>query len=232
MAYSTPIFHKIKQSTGGSTGATTDAVDASTATFVVLAICYDSGATGVSVTDTSGKTWVARTEWDGTGAHTPWVRIYDCVSTFTASHTFSVACTAGFASIAAIGFTGNAASPADQQSGAFTTGGAALPGSVTPSEDNELLITAIGGSTGGVTYAVGSSFTLLDTTALVGGQAYGLATGYKIQTTAGAENPSWTGDTGDHIAAIITYKAAGGGGGGSNWGPMLAGQLNRIVRAG
>ena len=110
-------------------------------------------------------------------------------------------------------FSGAHASPFDQQNGTSTPANPTVqPGSITPSEDNCLVITGGGVYTsGGSGPTVASPYTLLDGLAGAGGVTWGGALAYNIQTTATATNPIWTSPNSDSIIAVIaSFKAAGG----------------------
>ena len=61
-----------------------------------------------------------------------------------------------------------------------------------------------------------SSFTVAGQKGLVDSVSFGIASGYFVQGTAGALNPTWSWSSGATTgrAAIATFKAAAGGGGG------------------
>src|SRR5204863_2222713 len=80
------------------------------------------------------------------------------------------------------------------------------PGSVTPSQDNEVLVTGYGGDTNATTATIDSGFTVSDTFAYVGGSNMGGSAAYLIETTAGAKNPTWSAGV-NGPAIIATFKA-------------------------
>jgi hypothetical protein len=93
-----------------------------------------------------------------------------------------------------LAYSGSRASPVDQS--AFSTVNtptlAAQPGSITPTANNELLVTArnIYGSAG--TLTVDSGFTIQDFTDGVNNVNVGLGVATLVQPTAAAINPTWT----------------------------------------
>ncbi len=117
---------------------------------------------------------------------------------------------AGFSGVRTVGGPGDA-------SNAGTTGGATSlqTGNANPSESDELFIThlAPGDSTSG--FSINSGFTLLDSLPVSIGNYQGGAFAYKIQTSSGTENPTWSWSGSDAAAAcIMTFKdnpSAGGG---------------------
>jgi hypothetical protein len=82
------------------------------------------------------------------------------------------------------------------------------PGSVTPAQNNELVITAVATLPAGGTWTIASGFTVLDQVAASSGVNDGVMVDYQIQTTATAANPIWTGGSEDTGAVIATFKMA------------------------
>ncbi len=135
-------------------------------------------------------------------------------------------------------FSGSVASPVDQQNGTSTPANPTVqPGSITPSENDCLVISAAGvynETVGGPT--VNSPFTVTNGFAGVGNQAWGGSLAYSIQTTAAAANPTWTVGAGFSIISVIaSFKDTGGGGGGgrifklAGYGGGLAGEARGLV---
>lgn len=194
-------------STGASTGATTPVLDTTPATHITIAVAYDPGGTGITVSDSKGNTWTARTPET---LPTPNSRFYDCTNPTTGTgHTFSIAGTNIYGAIAVAAFAGAASSPIDQQNHGQTVGvGTVQPGSVTPSEDNELLVTAVGVNQAG-TLTINGGFTVLTQRTFVSLQSYGIGLAMLTQVAAAAANPTWTNSSGGGGmgAVIATYKA-------------------------
>lgn len=205
-------------STGAQTGGTTGAVDTTGATLLVAVVTRYSGGVP-TVSDSNSNTWTALT--DRTGGEAA-ARIYYAVNpTVGSAHTFTIGGGGSdyYAKITVGAFSGAATStPFDQQNGAGSGSGSTslASGSVTPGEDNELIISVISTGTGSSgTYSVDNSMTKFS-----GEEPYeinvneGHAGAYKIQTTATAIDAtwSWTGSA-VRAAAIATFKAAAAGGG-------------------
>jgi len=187
---------------------TTDAIDTSGADFIAIVLTTFSGSAG-TLSDSKGNTWTPRTYYGSAGDAR--VRIYYCASAVVGSgHTFSFTETAKFPALSVIALSGVHATPYDVENGNATSVGGTTrqPGSVTPSEDNEILITGYSGYSSALS-SINSGFTLLDSgTYNTHAMTTGLA--YKIQTTAGAENPTWTSvGSNSCAAAIATFKSAG-----------------------
>jgi hypothetical protein len=83
------------------------------------------------------------------------------------------------------------------------------PGSVTPTQNNELVVTGIGTSIATGTPTVNGGFTVENTVPLLGGQYFGGGLADLVQTAATPANPLWTwSGTGNLVAVIMTFKAA------------------------
>jgi len=196
---------------GGQNSTTTGAANFLTSALLALVMSWYDAATEPTVSDSSSNTWTP-----GTAYHYPgdnrWIRMYYVASpTVSSSQTFSATGTNGYAPIAVVGFAGTAlSSPLDAENGASTFGASLNTGSVTPSTNGQVLITGCANS--GTIATIGSSFNLVENQSKAA--TYGLALAYKIQTTAGAENPLWTPTASVALLAdIATFKAASGGGG-------------------
>lgn len=187
---------------------TTPGVDTTGANLMVL-LALAQPVTGVVVSDSKGNTWTPLTaQQNGVATGT---RFYYCLNPIVGSgHTFTVSATGTFPAVIVQAWNG--AHAFDAENGANQAAGTTLqPGSVTPAEDNELFVTGCGPGGGGVvTNAVDSGFTEtadLDENA----NAAGGAMAYKVQTSAGAENPTWTASGGagpaERAAVIATFTA-------------------------
>lgn len=199
--------------TGGTNGGTSGGVDMTGANLLVAFVIRYRNET-VTLSDSQTNTWTGLTEQlTSTEMAVRWYYVLN--PSVGASQTFTLAGTNIYSSVHVLGFSGAAASSAfDQQNGAVNESSASTiaTGSVTPTEDNELLV-------------YGASLNLVDVTGVdvgtlathfagSGGNYYGSGTGYQIQTTATARNPVFTGAsaTSFQAAAIATFKAAAGGG--------------------
>lgn len=189
---------------GTSTGNTTDAIDTTGANLLIIAISYDSTGTP-TVSDSKGNSYtLIRTEEEG--AYHKLSMYYSLNGTVGASHTFTVSGANTFSSIAAQAYSQIVS--LDQQNGATADGASLQTGSVTPTENNELLVTAVGGGYAGLVPAsINSSFTKDDEQEFVTATSYGLAIAHLFQTTASAINPTWTPNSSVGMATIIaTFK--------------------------
>lgn len=195
---------------GANTG-TTSAIDSSGSSLLIIG---RSRQTAPVVSDSKGNTWTPCTEqvFGGVG-----VRLYFVENpTVGASHTATNAVSGWTGAFCFAAFSGALTSGVlDQQNGATPAHGTSgQPGSITPSVDNCLIITAVTADDVTGTYAIDSGFTIIDQINLVGGTSFGVAVAYKIQTTAAAVNPTWSwASAADPSMVIASFKAAGGGGG-------------------
>lgn len=143
--------------------------------------------------------------------------------TTNAAHTFTVTGTNKFYSAQIVALTGtHLTAPLDQQAGAFSDTDVATfqGGSITPSEDNCVVISFLGTQAGN-TQIIDSPFTIAIQIGTNGsGQGSGIA--YDIQTTATARNPTWTFNSSKPCAVTnASFKAAAAGGGCTGGLPLL-----------
>ncbi len=199
---------------GTTNGVTTDAIDTTGVTLLVANVGWYGGVDGTvegTFSDSKSNSWNPLTK--RTSTSTPYTsnQLFWCIPTTVGSgHTVSYNGTSIFPSIEVQGWSGQTASPFDQQSGTGSgTAATIAPGSVTPSEDNELVIAGLGhenNSAGAV--SIDGGFTA-DAVAYVGGAAEGSAMAYLVQTSATAANPTWNITNAAPLAATIaTFKAA------------------------
>ena len=192
---------------------TTGAVSTTGATLiVVVGVCYQATP---AITDSASNTWTNLTLRGATAD--PRVRISYVVSpTTSGTHTFTN--TGAYASIYVSAWSGiNTSTPFDQESGTDdTTAGTSIqPGSLTPVEANCLVICGCGltGSTSGVP-SINAPFTATGAFERTGGSnSSGGGSGYVIQTTATARNPTWSWTNSvNKNAAMAVFRAAAAGG--------------------
>ena len=212
--------------TGGANGGTTAGIDTTGANLITVVVPSYSGTAAPTLSDSKSNTYTGLTEQVVIDNR---LRMFYVLSpTVGGSHTFTVAGTDSFSSCIVAAWSGAAAF--DQQNGATAAGVSSLAtGSVTPSENNELLVYgAMINDVGDIT-AVDIG-TLLDHFAGVDSVNFGCGFGYQIQTTATARNPSFTGSgTFNMNAVIATFTAAAAGGATAGFGPLIGGQRNRHI---
>ena len=195
-------------------------VDTSGANFIAIGLT-ENGAASVTISDSKSNTWSKNTEQSATAP--------DCVLYYTVNptvgtgHTFTATGSSIYAVMSIAWFSGVATTtPLDQQNGSGGGGmtSPAQPGSITPTEDDELVLSALAWSSGfDITSVTG--MTQIGETDFAGGNNYGGGLAYVIQTTAAAINPGWnySGTMSGNLTQASFKKAAGGGGGGK---PMYA----------
>jgi hypothetical protein len=127
------------------------------------------------------------------------------------------------ASINVTAWAGAAASPLDQVAGRFEAGTSVRPGSVTPTQNNELLISCMSNAydTSTSSRSINGGFTISgqvgDSTNPYGA---GMAGAYLVQTTAATADPTWAYSVNTWANAVIaTFKTGEDGGGGVS-GPL------------
>lgn len=207
--------------TGKTSGTTTTAINSTGANLLVVAIAVDSG-TMANPTDSKTNTWTGLTQ-TVVGTDTAIKIFYSFGGTVGSSHTFTQP--ASYGSIFVAAFSGSTSSPFDQQNGNTQASGTSVTtGSVTPTQDNELIIAVADIANTNTLQSIGGGFTTLDTTNGVNGVNYGGIMGYLIQTTATAANPtiSWTG-TAEAAARIASFKVPAVGGTGQSSQRMMMG---------
>lgn len=158
-------------------------------------------------TDSKGNTWSSLTD----GAGNSRCRLWYCLNpTVGSGHTFSSNILGGYQSLQIAAFAGvKTVSAFDVENGADETTAASIAtGSITPGEDNELVVAGLLYYTN-TTVSIDNGFTIAAQVSAVIGSWFGGALAYKIQTTAAAINPtfSWTGST-TTAARIASFKTA------------------------
>ena len=207
MAFGTPTSTK-KQSTD-NTNVTSDAIDTTGYDLIIIGIAT-AVAGAANPTDSKGNTWTPLT---GQGAGDVFARFWYCIApTVGSGHTFSTSQSGTYPSIFVLAIAGAAVAGFDQQNGAASASATTLqPGSVTPSEDNELVVTLVTNNDLLNTLSVNGGFTVAQQAVTVAFQAEGGGLAYLIQTSLAAANPTWSWGGGSlAVAAVIaTFKAAG-----------------------
>lgn len=175
--------------------------------YGILVINYATAASSMTFVDGKGSKWNLLDNDTNTSVKQA---VYECPKPVTGSgHTITVACTGGgLPSVFFIGTRGvRLVNRADQAStNAVSTGTSVQPGSITPSENNCIVVTCLGAYAGNIT-APGGGYTgntVNTSVAHIGG---GLS--YIIQTTATATNPTWTkASSGDSVARSFSFLPA------------------------
>lgn len=209
------LAHTIIGSTGG-TAVTTAGINTAGANLIVTGISYYGGSPGTSTpSDSKGNTWTALTLYGNTAPNNDAIQLFYCSNpTVGTGHTFTASATTGltYPCIMVQAWSGAASSSQlDQQNGGFsnTAGATIQPGSITPTTNGQIIITALDASTSTNTYSIDSSFTISDSMAYNSTNSVAGAMAYFIQPTAGAINPTWTSDSVPaRAAAIASFKVS------------------------
>ena len=195
---------------GGPTGGTTSAVNTTGANFESMIFC--SGSTSLpTVSDSASNSWgPPLASYIGVSNQT--LRLYAVTNPTTAANqTFTVSSGGGsYSSFVVLAFSGQ--STLDQKNGTFATSSVTSfsPGSITPTMNNELLLTGVCSNSvpsSSYAYSIDSSFTIPTNgwKPYQAGSNYAAGSAYLIQTTATAENPtwSWTGGSSSYVTSMI-----------------------------
>jgi hypothetical protein len=193
---------------GASGSITTANANTTGAKLIVVSVSWFSGTCAVS--DNKGNTYTALTaHGDNSGIYSN--RLFYCVNpTVGSGHTVTATGNFVVVNMEAFSLTGGGSPTFDTQSGynhnsVNTT--TFHPGSVTPAGNNELFVTSASWNISGITSTIDSSFTITDQSQQ-GGNALSGGLAYKIQTTSGSENPTWTfsGTVNTGSASIAVFK--------------------------
>ena len=197
------VAHTFKVGAG-----TTPSIDTTGASLIVVT----SESVGTpTLSDSSGNTpYIAAIA--GTGPDTSHNILWYFPNPSTSgTHTFTVTVAGTGVAFEVTAWSGvlTSSDPLDQVN-QQSAPGADNPGSITPSQNNELVISSAVSSSA-VSWTIDSGFTISDQSApdFSGNQS---AQAYLIQTTAGAVNPTWTGSPNiTEVSNIASFKAASSG---------------------
>jgi hypothetical protein len=202
----------VSNTIAGSTdqdNVTTSSINTTGANVIIIAASYFSVSGGVTPTDNKSNTWNQLTDGDSTDAKMTMFYCYNCI--VGTGHTFSYSDTASYPVLAVVAFSGGPATdPFDQQNNNAVTSGTSLStNGVTPTENNELVVTGLSLASSPQTASINSSFIISNQLDHSPGEHMFGALAYKIQTSAGAENPTWSWTTSTYIGTTVaTFKAA------------------------
>jgi hypothetical protein len=183
------------QATSFATPVTTGTIDTTGADLIVVSTNVDTGDClgNFSISDNKSNTWTQVASNHSVSLIT--VMWYSHNPTVGAGHTFSVACNAALAGVITIqAWSGSVVGTVSDQANSATTAGATSlnTGSITPSQNNSLIVSACGVNGGTNTCSVNSGLTISDGIAFSGGVHYGGALAYLVQSPAAAINPLWS----------------------------------------
>lgn len=196
--------------TGGGLGKTSPqtslAIDTSAANLLIAVVTTYANTASPTVTDSKANTWVGLT--DRTTVNNSRTRIfYVAGPTVGTGHTITITSSGDiFASAWFAAFSGASATPFDVENGS-TGAGQTNAGSITPSENNELIISGFGTVNATTPTVSGGTTLFLGATGLNAGLWFGGAGSYLIQTTAAAIDATWL-PSDDNSRVIASFKAA------------------------
>lgn len=196
--------------TGTSVTLTTTGAD------LFVAILSGGNGNSFSISDSLSNTWTLAKE--GTSARSDCLIYYIHAPTTGAGQTFSAG--ADYAGgIIVYAYSGSAATPLDQVNTNNTSSSTtAQPGSITPGQNNELLVFAVSldDPSTPTTPTVDSGFGNIKYIPEVSGNRWGLFGSTFVQSTAAAINPTMTrnttnNNTGPDVGVIASFKGASSG---------------------
>lgn len=181
-----------------------------------LLVAYISESTTSNPpTDSKSNTWTGLTSRVGSFANIS--RLWYVANPAVGSgHTFTLS--ASTPSGCFVAFDGvSLSSPFDQENGSdINNDPTSQPGSITPSVNDTVVLTGLGGVTDFPGGSINSGYTITNFEALNLGNFFSSALAYIVQTTATATNPTWTwsqtvtpGVSGNSVV-IANFKPAGG----------------------
>jgi hypothetical protein len=192
----------------GTSGGTTPAINTLAAInngLIILSVATGAVST-INVSDSKGNTW---TPLINTGGSVVESAIYYCENpTVDANHTFTCNHAGALENMCVAAFGGLLTGTiTDQSTGAHVTSTTIQAGSITPSQNHNLIIATLANDLVGSVVSIDSGFTITDYSQLVPSDAYGCGLAYLVQNAAAAVNPKWTvGSSVDLAAAIANFK--------------------------
>ena len=199
----------------GLAGGTSASINTTGANFLCV-VFVENGSSSHTVSDSKTNTWHYRTVNSSGSGPQEMIIAYAYNATVGTGHTFTLSAGDVGSAGAFMAFSGvQTTDPYDveNKAGSGSAGTSAQPGSVSPTNDNSLIISGAGLNSGGGTISVNQSFTITDQLPFTGGNNYAVCGAYLIQTTKGAVNPtfSWSGSADWYANSAVFMAAAGGG---------------------
>lgn len=177
-------------------GGTSAAINTTGADCLIISVASYSGGTPVS--DSRGNTWVPLTRHTASsGNHQFWICQAPMVGgghKFTIGPTYTAAIVYAFQNVGSF----------DAESGAGTTGAGPLAsGSVLPTHDGALILTALAANTGATDSVAPAGFTQT-TIPNAAGVHLQTSAAWMIQTTKASINPTWSWTAGSHDYTAVS----------------------------
>jgi hypothetical protein len=216
------------QSTDTNT-ITSSSIDTSGSDTIFVVVSWYTGVGGGAVlTDSKGNTWNGLTERSN-GFDLRQRVYYAKNATAGTGHTFTLTGTVSLPAGAVSAFSGgHLTAPFDQEVFANISSTSGQPGSLTPSENDCIVISGQNNQdANGSVATIDSGFTKTDSVDRAT-SGLGVGSAYLIQTTAAAVNPTWSWSSSNNnlLTSSSFKKAAGGGGGATGHGALLRGVRN------
>lgn len=198
------VSHTSSHSTDGGNNVQTSGINTTAANSLWLASGSTATATTPQDSCDGGSTWTANS-WSsenatnsGGGNGVALWHVRSLTPTVCASHLFRLQSSSTFPSIAVAAFSGSTSATVDGSANQAGTASATslASGSYTPSGANELVLSAESSDhaimVNPPTSSSGQTWILTDQDANIGSGAYQVGLAYRVQTTAVAENVTWT----------------------------------------
>jgi len=186
-------------------------IDTTGASLLVAMCGRAQSVPTTTASDSKGNTWSSLTA--GAGSNPESIIFYAVNPTVGTGHTFTVGSNGGYAAAIVSAFTSvDTSTPFDQQNAAGAAGwndGTAFPGSITPTVNNELVVSCAAHQL--TSNFSASGMTIIDRIPFNAGTGvfHGVTSAYVVQTTASAINPNWTvGVTWAGAMSIASFKEA------------------------
>jgi hypothetical protein len=180
--------------------------------FVIFAVKQNDVV--IAPTDSQSNTWVSCGASVALAFGDVVKGFYVASPTTSSSHTFSMIGVDN-PHIVVGAYSGSVASPLDQYNGILDPGVPFQPGSITPTENGELIIACLSGLWGGTPTINSGTITDSQEFSLSPFTYYSLAQAYFVQSTAATVNPTWDNYTdgyNDIGGIIVSFKGSTGGG--------------------
>ena len=194
-----------------STTALSASSNTTGATLLVMILSTYANVAEPTPTDSNTNTWTPLTAQTYTGVLR--VRIWYVVNpTVGPGHTFQATATGVYPTLVVGAFAGvTVTAPFDVQNGAIAAATTAIqPGSVTPAQANEIVITGLSTDNGSSAIGINLGYTIVATEPADNFNE-GTSMAYLVQTAAAATNPTWAWTGSVRIASVIAaFKDAGG----------------------
>jgi len=190
---------------------TTSAIDTSGADLIVLSVASYIVVSNPLPSDSKGNTWhPARSAFSASLSRVSLYYAYN--PTVGTGHTFTcgIPATQNFPSISVVAVSGALLTdPLDQTNGGTASSSTTVStGNITPTQDNELIVTSVAGQADITTGTPPSGFTIQTSVTFAGGVHWSSGIATQIQTTATTIGATWTLGTGTHCAVIASFTAA------------------------